>query len=102
MVYAHIVQLNSNLTLALVRLAETRRTLASWRRVHRRVSRRQHSRGTPITQVESCCENCQVTLRVSYSLLHECLGMGFISSKTAQLMQELSSKSHVAIMSTCT
>ena len=69
--------------------------------MHERVSGRQHSRGTPITQVESRCENCQVTLQDSYSLLCESLGMGFISSQTAQLMQELSSKSHVAIMSTC-
>ena len=66
------------------------------------VSDRRHSRGTPITRVESRLENYQVTLRVSYSLLCESPGMGFISLQTAQLMQELSSKSHAAIMSTCT
>ena len=37
-------------------------TLASWLRVHERVSGRQHLQGTPITRVESHCENCQVTL----------------------------------------
>ena len=77
-------------------------TLASWLQVHERFSGRQHSRGMPITRVESHCENCRVTLRVSYSLLCKSLGMGFISSQTAQLMQELSSKSHVVIMSMCT
>ena len=56
----------------------------------------------PIAQVESYCENYRVALRVSYSLLYKSLGMGFMSSQTAQLMQELSSKSHAAIMSTCT
>ena len=73
----YTVQLNSNLTLAYVSLAETQpilSTLACWMRVHKCASDNlwqttlvRHAKLHQITQVESHCVNYQVTLQVTYS-----------------------------------